>query len=821
MSRPRDDHLAVAFLVILLTAFFAKELFTDATLVTFRLTNVFPWLSEATREDLDKPSVTSDCTFSYYPRRVYATEMMRHGKIPFWNPHQFCGTPFFANFQSAVFYPVNLAIYWLDPTTQMDVFLYVHFLIAAVFGYLLGRKLKFSVGASIISALSYTLCGFMVTRYGQPTLISTASWLPAVVYLGEHLVESPSLKRAGLFGLVLSLCILAGFPQLVLFVLYTGFLYILLRVLLRGPTSIRWKSTTLLLVLGSIGVACFVCAFQLLPTYELSTFSYRKVLPYSMILSSAHHKFTALKYFIPDILGDPLEMGVISKTLFKMGHGPSFGQNYVSTTGYVGILPLLLGILALTRPNRRLVPFAVLAGLGLLTVFGTPLLRLFYRIVPGFNFSRIDRVVVVFMFSFSVLAGYGFDLARSQVGKRRLLACGAGFMIFAALLALWLRHSGLGLVLTEAGSTVSTTDYLTYASGKILVFLVMAALSGTLLVLMGLKWLSPRTFFIAALAILLVDLLPNAVKFKVSQPAGRVLPKSSFVDNLTREGGSWRLAKYGPDVLPANTATLIGLDDIHGYDALNVKHYIEVLGAVDSSMIAVSNAALRRRIGPISTPEALESKVLDLLNVRYVLTVLRGETSRPQPTALANSDYLPRAFLVARSRLFSSYDEMLAYMKTKDFDPRRDVLLKSGDGNGGPRSGARDMPGADTDGSGTQGARGADWLSMMEVGKAEIVKHDEASLSIRVEGAVSCYLVVTDVFYPGWHVYVDDEQKEILRADYAFRAVLVEPGVHTVRMTYKPPYFTLGVLFSAAGLALLAVMIGSRQNQAIAGGGQN
>jgi hypothetical protein len=144
MKTFRKDLLAVVFLALLITIFFAREIFTDQTLVTFRLTNVFPWLAEASPSDLEQPSVTSDCTFSYYPRRVFATEMIRQGQIPYWNPYQFCGTPFLATFQTMVFYPVNLVLYGLDPPTQMDLFLYVHFLIAAVFSYLFARQLGLS-----------------------------------------------------------------------------------------------------------------------------------------------------------------------------------------------------------------------------------------------------------------------------------------------------------------------------------------------------------------------------------------------------------------------------------------------------------------------------------------------------------------------------------------------------------------------------------------------------------------------------------------------------------------------------------------------------
>lgn len=791
--RNRKDLAAIGLLAILVTIFFARELFTDATLVTFRLDNVYPWLAEASREDLSEPSVTSDCTLSYYPRRVFATEMMRQGKIPFWNPHQFSGTPFLANFQSAVFYPVNLAIYWADPATQMDLFLWIHFLVAAVFTFLLGRKLGLSLQASVVSSLSFTFCGYMVTRYGQPTLVSTAAWLPAVFYFAEHLVSAPGLRRAGLLGLAFTMTILAGFPQVVLFVLYSGCLYVLLRVLLERGASLRARLATLALLALAGVTACLVAAFQLLPTYELGTFSFRKLLPYSMILSSAHTGFVALKYFIPDILGDPLGIGVISKALGAgADQGPRFAHNYVSTVGYVGVLPLLLAVLAVTRPTRKMVPFVLLAAIALLAVFGTPLLRLFYSVLPGFNFSRIDRVVVIYMFGAAVLAGYGLDAARAGVGRLRLVLCGAGLMVLAALLVLWLRQSGMEAILKQAGGAFSLRECLAYASGKMLLFLVLAAASGTLLVLMGLRWFSQRVLFIAALVIVLADLLPAASKFKVSQPADSILPPSAVVESLAGQSGRWRIAKFRNDVLPANLATLAGIDDAHGYDALNVRHYLEVLGALDSSLIDISNAALRRRVGPISAEAALDSRVLDLLNVRYVLSLTRGDNQRPRVVVRENQDALPRAFLVEAARFLPTYGEVLARMKTADFDPRGEVLLV-GEGAVDPGSGG-------------------------EPGAAEIVKYDAGDIEIRAEAAAGCYLMVSEVYYPGWRAQVDGKEAPVLRADYAFRAVRLEPGRHLVRMTYRPPLFTVGLVFSTAGLALLAVMIHSRRGLASGGG---
>ena len=809
MTERRKDVLAIGFLIVLITVFFSMELLTDRTLVTFRLAASFPWRADATAEQLAEPSVTSDCTFSYLPRRVFATRMMRRGEIPLWNPHQFCGTPFLANYQSGVFYPVNLALYPVDPYQQMDLYLYIHFIIAAVFTYLLAKRLGISRGGALVSAVAFTFSGFMATRYGQPTFVSTAAWLPALIYFGEGLVQKASLRRAGLLAAAVAMCILAGFPQLVFLAVYSLVVYMLIRVFLMKGAGSRKRVIVFSLVALSLVVALLISTFQLLPTYELSTYSYRKALPYEMILSSAHHRLAALKYFIPDILGNPLdtEIGVVSKGLEKTDTPYGFNQNYVSTTGYVGILTLILALMALARPRRKMAPFIALGGLALLTVFGTPLLRVFYSLLPGFKFSRIDRIIVVYMMSVSVLAGFGFDLGSglrvhkdkgSGLGMHRDEGSGSGkpsgrdglnllvaacFAVFAVLLGLWLRNSGAEVIVRAARNYVALDVFRPYAASKVAAFMLISILCAVFLMLASLRPMSRRVFMVVALCLLVIDLLPFAARFKVSQPAGEVLPHSTFVDELPAKAGRSRIVKFAADVLPASTPTLLEIDDVHGYNALNVNHYIEVLGAIDPSVIATENAALRRRIGPLSSREALQSPLLDMLNAAHILTAMRIE-GVAQPVRLTNDGVLPRAYLVGGARFFGTYDEVLDYMKAGEFDPRREILLV--------------------------GQSGAAPDSAVDIGRVSMAAYEPQEIVMGVQADRDCYVFISDTYYPGWKATVDGEEAPVLRANYAFRALAVSEGKHEVRMVYEPAPFRIGIILSIAGLVLLVLLLVSR-----------
>src|SRR5262245_7952563 len=54
-----------------------------------------------------------DLVTQIYPWRMLAAESIRKGQWPLWNPRILSGTPFVANSQSAVFYPMNYLFYFL------------------------------------------------------------------------------------------------------------------------------------------------------------------------------------------------------------------------------------------------------------------------------------------------------------------------------------------------------------------------------------------------------------------------------------------------------------------------------------------------------------------------------------------------------------------------------------------------------------------------------------------------------------------------------------------------------------------------------------
>jgi uncharacterized membrane protein YfhO len=61
-----------------------------------------------------------------------------------------------------------------------------------------------------------------------------------------------------------------------------------------------------------------------------------------------------------------------------------------------------------------------------------------------------------------------------------------------------------------------------------------------------------------------------------------------------------------------------------------------------------------------------------------------------------------------------------------------------------------------------------------------------------------------DLYFPGWTARVDGRETPILRADFAFRAVLLPAGRHRVEWSYQSRALRLGLWVSGAALLVIA-----------------
>ncbi|HEY0077738.1 MAG TPA: YfhO family protein [Pyrinomonadaceae bacterium] len=158
-------------------------------------------------------------------------------------------------------------------------------------------------------------------------------------------------------------------------------------------------------------------------------------------------------------------------------------------------------------------------------------------------------------------------------------------------------------------------------------------------------------------------------------------------------------------------------------------------------------------------------------------------------TVYENLRALPRAWLATDAQVVSD-DAALEAIRTGKlpngdaWNSRRTALLSA------PL--ALDNPG----GAGAQDAA-----------RAEIERYEPNRIDIRTSSDAPSVLILGDNHYPGWRATLDGRKVETLRVNYNLRGVLLPPGAHHVRFTYRPKSALLGLLLSlltAAGLVVWA-----------------
>ena len=89
---------------------------------------------------------------------------------------------------------------------------------------------------------------------------------------------------------------------------------------------------------------------------------------------------------------------------------------------------------------------------------------------------------------------------------------------------------------------------------------------------------------------------------------------------------------------------------------------------------------------------------------------------------------------------------------------------------------------------------------------ARLVVDEPEWVAVDVTVASGALLVLSDTYFPGWTASVDGRPVPVLRADHAFRGIVVEPGRHTVVFRYAPASLRIGAAVSVTALLAVATL---------------
>jgi len=841
MTPAKRFTLLIALFFVLTSLFFFRDaVFFGKTFAITDLYRYLPWKHYTHQDEVrlnQHNNAGTDQVFTFYPRRMISHRIAKSARLPLWNPYMLGGMPFLADPHTALFYPLNLFYLIMPPGSAFLLVALIQLFLAGFFGFLFFREIGLHPGAAIFAGLVFMFNPFFITHLINPTNVDSGIWLPLMLFFFERYLKTQRFFY--LVGLALAFCmsVLGGFPQIMVFSTYCFLLYAALRMLyamlLMKHKQLKYpifKGVAIALILGGL-----LASLQLLPTLELSQHSARAKLSYEDFEDIFIPPDSLLMYVFPYFFGEPNKnwYGAFVRACKGPARTGSFFRNsFLENNAYLGILPLILVIFALFRYHRNFhfVFFAILVIGGISMTLGMPTFRLAYHFLPGFNFSRICRIVYVYSFGMAGLSGLGLSmLLKSGLVKRNrrlILVSTVILLLFCVMVAFSLRylqdhHQELRTSL-EAKSAMQAGDGSFLEARKTAYSLVLqrvsknisgwnrgilfgiACILGSLLLIncYHFRLIGKKIFIIALLFLFLIDIFSFGAHYLLFQQEFYPKFEPRAISFLKAQSGPFRIARFGGfrKIFPPNSPTVFNIQDFQGYNALLLNEYGKLAALVEPEVYIG-----HKKIISMSRFYSMRSPILDLLNVKYILT------SRYIPLTLAigpaysykrtgdlklvfdsdvkiyeNRNVLPRAFFVSKFEIIPNEEEILKALVAPDYDPRKQVFLQEAE------------PALRKISAGESSFIEFDETSpgSSEKNRVRIVNYGSESVELDVENSSAGFLILSDTFHPDWQLFVDGSPQKIYRVNLALRGVFLEPGRHKVAFLFDPCSFKLGLFIS-------------------------
>jgi uncharacterized membrane protein YgcG len=644
----------------------------------------------------------------------------------------------------------------------------------------------------------------LVTHFGNLNMIAVAAWLP-LIFLCYHraLAEGrPSMAAAA--GAFLGIATLAGHIQITLFIVFALALYTLYQGRQRGTegqgtegrgtksTSQQGKPATslpryLVYSLPRYLVPCCLIAFcfaalALIPSYEMAGHTVRAEMSYQ----------EASRYSLPPVG----LVGLLIPGFFGRGPAGFWGPWDRVEVGYVGVLPLILAALAVLLRRDRLTRFlAGLAIISLLLAFGGyAILHGWLYLLPGFDKVRAPaRFIYLLDFALAALAALGLDALLRPLSPerramfRRLLKVAPWVSLGIAIIGLSL---GYHAILTAQGKDAAIYKRTVSAVNDLVFFLLLLAASLAILCLRRYRW-GQQVMGPVAVALIALDLFSMGAYIDLEHNDPTVgFQHPEAIEFLKSDPGYYRIdtGTVVWDVWQPDASLLYGIFDVSGiWNPLQLADY-------------------RRYWDAVGLRGLRSSRLYDFVNAKYVIghkdvpldwdKFVPVFDRDPQVNVYLNTRALPRAILVHQAIAVPDQESAFVQIQEPGFDPASSVAVEGGKVLQGSRgAGERGSRGAGEQGSkgaGEQGSGGAEGESL------DITVYRPNAIHLTANTLTEAYLVLSEVYYPGWRAYVDGRAAPVLRANYAFRAVYLEPGYHEVRLVFEPTSWKVGLGISVA-----------------------
>lgn len=750
----------------------------------------YPWLNYKWGYEVAVPvknPLMSDVVSLMYPWRKEAIDFIKARELPLWNPGSYFGESLIGNLQTGIFNPFNLL--FLLPVSfniawSMQVM--IQPFLGMVSMYLMLRNWRVSQHAALLGGVSYGLSGQMLVWMEYNLLGFSFAVFPLFILVIDKYIAQKKLSKIIPLSLMVAFVIFAGYVQLLYYFLLFGFWYLILNIF---SEKSGWGKLlkSLIYFLAAVLIGLLISSVQLLPGIETLLPSVRN---FDVVASTNEVTYLPLKnlltVIIPDYLGN-------AATYNYFGEG-----GYESFVFYTSIVSLICAVWAFKNNDyrKKVCILTILLFLSFGLAVKNPLSELTQTLgFLGLKGSVTSRVLFIYGFCISALAAIGLDHLRVRVKIEK-----KDFLIVGILAGLFL---GTLISYYTISFTVSGKSYASFLAVHLNYLNISVRNSLWPIIIAGFTFLviliRPRFRLLgyALIILLCVDMFRFGWKYLPFIDSDSVFPKTASLEFLTKQQKPFRIAIEKGEVLTANTWAVYGLESVSGYNILVPKDTADFISLINFKETNKENA----RFLDIKD---FDSKLLDLVNAKYVVSILRktgspsgdGELAyfidenKYEPVykegplqILKNKNYLERFFTVKDYKVIADKNLSYKYLSGSDFEPSTELVLEREPFLKGP-------------------------FGLCDI---KLAGYQGQSYQFNSKCQNNSLLFISSAYHEGWKAVINGREGEIIKADGNFMAVVLPEGNSDIVLKFMPKSFIYGAILSLIGiLAFCGIMLKDR-----------
>lgn len=725
----------------------------------------------------------------YIPLADWTSQRLIAQDSSCWNPEVGCGLDRLGPIHTSLCYPLTWIHAALGVRDALTLLGFLHLAIAGMGMFCWLRSL--GVG-SIPAILAATALEFgLVGEWWWPPLLYAVSWTPWVLYTIDS-VHLSATTRWLVAVVVLSLQILAGFPQYMFYsLLFVGAYLVLKCIADRSLRMLCHAASAALLALT-------ISSVQLVPSYYYLQETWR---PSRLAPEEVHYLDVGKRLDDNSLYRDACDLAL--QSLNCAGYRTTSSPHSLSlrdTFGYLGVFVPFVAFFAFAdRRQWRIWFFAIAALAGFYLSRGhaglVPAYAILAKVVPLFgSFRTPDRLLVWTLFAVTALMGLGgqrlWPDRQPRAVSRTQLAIAAfaylGLMALSFLFYFEVRAFTYTSALFLLGIAPLFVGSSLLARGRLARLLPVGAVCVA----------SLADLWLAAGYVCRFREYPSAFFTSIHGEKGRLL-RAEELGALAQRAGKERIyiaEAYQPVM---RTSALPAFRTLPLYEPLSpARHFV-----MSSRLMFPQEKPRFSKFLYYAIPAVPHLRWFDWCSVRFLVTrealadaARHGWKEVESPSGAVhvyeNSRCVPRAAL-CESPLQATPEEALQWMCSPGASAEFDA----------PRIEAPPSP---------------QWLEEQArhrpaagpLGSVEWVVDEPSHLALKVRCHRPAFLLLSDSWLSGWRCTVDGDPRPILRANFLHRAVELLPGEHSVEFSYRTFGLQAGLWLSACGLSVLLAAAG-------------